>query len=42
MIESFPSEVLDRPVAGWNLRGDSLRAELGDTPALLLFLRHFG
>jgi hypothetical protein len=35
-------QLLDLPVAGYNLRGASLRAELGNEPVLLVFLRHLG
>jgi hypothetical protein len=39
---AIPAEVLDLPIAGLNLRGATLREELGAGPVLLSFLRHFG
>jgi hypothetical protein len=36
------AEILDRPVAGLNLTGGTLREELGAGPVVLSFLRHLG
>jgi len=41
-MKKIPPALLDRPVSGYNLAGATLREELGDTPTLLVFLRHFG
>lgn len=41
-LQSLPATVLDTPVEGVNLRPGTLREQLGDTPTLLIFLRHFG
>lgn len=41
-METLDDALLDGPIAGVNLRGGTLRAELGDEPTLLVFLRHFG
>jgi hypothetical protein len=42
-LTTIPTEVLDAPVEGLNLRGSgTLAGEIGDRPALLVFLRHFG
>jgi hypothetical protein len=38
---SLGDDVLDRPIAGRHLRGDTLRQQLGSTATLLVFLRHF-
>ncbi|MEM1126406.1 MAG: peroxiredoxin-like family protein [Bacteroidota bacterium] len=37
-----PASVLDHPVEGVNLTPGTLRDQLGETPTLLVFLRHFG
>lgn len=34
--------VMDRPMSGINISGATLRDEIGQTPTLLVFLRHFG
>ncbi len=36
------SEALSRPVRGRNLQRKTLGENLGSTPTLLVFLRHFG
>lgn len=41
-MERIPDEVLDRITTGVNLMPGNLRAQLGDEPTLLVFLRHFG
>lgn len=38
----IPDAVLDGPVTGTNLVPGRLRDQLGETPTLLVFLRHFG
>lgn len=38
----IPSELLDAPITGSRLGGESLRQALGDGTTLLAFLRHFG
>lgn len=38
----LPDAVLDRPVAGLNLRARTLREELGAGATHVVFLRHFG
>ncbi len=42
MIERIPSEILDSPVEGVNLRPGTLRDQVGSEASLLVFLRHFG
>ena len=42
MPDSIPTDILQSPVEGLNLRGPTLADQLGDRPALLVFLRHFG
>ena len=39
---NIAQEILDTPVMGTNLMPGSLRDQLGDDPALLIFLRFFG
>lgn len=39
---SLPATLLDRPVTGHRLRGDTLGENLSHGPTLLVFLRHFG
>jgi hypothetical protein len=41
-MKSIPSDVLDQRIQGLHLQGESLRANLGTQPTLLVFLRHFG
>lgn len=41
-MKKIPPAILDRPVSGWNLDAATLREALGDSPTLLVFLRHFG
>ncbi len=41
-MTSLDDALLDAPIAGRHLRGDTLRAELAGRPTLLIFLRHFG
>ncbi len=41
-MERIPDALLTRYVNGVNLMPGTLRDQLGDTPALLVFLRHFG
>ncbi len=41
-MKSIPQTVLDTAVKGVNLAPGTLRAQLGETPTLLIFLRHFG
>ena len=41
-VKSIPEMVLDSEVGGVNLSPGTLRAQLGDEPTLLVFLRHFG
>ena len=40
--KSIDPSTLDSPVAGRNLRGKTLRDQLGPGPTLLIFLRHLG
>ena len=42
MMTQIPDTVLDLPIEGVNLRGATLRQELGNEPTLLVFVRHFG
>jgi hypothetical protein len=42
MQQAIPSNLLESPVAGLNLRGGTLGGEIGSKPTLLVFLRHFG
>jgi hypothetical protein len=35
-------KILDAPLEGVNVPRATLRAQLGDQPTLLVFLRHFG
>ncbi len=41
-MKKIPAELLERAVDGVNLEPGTLRAQLGRTPTLLVFLRHFG
>jgi hypothetical protein len=41
-MKSIPNAILDIPVAGVNLTPGALRQQLGETPTVLVFLRHFG
>ena len=41
-MERIPDEVLDRPVAGRNLNGATLREVLAGGPKVLALLRHLG
>lgn len=41
-MERIDSRIWDMPVAGNNLRGDKLGAELEGQRTLLVFLRHLG
>ncbi|MFN3980897.1 MAG: hypothetical protein ACK4SA_11000 [Caldilinea sp.] len=41
-VKSIPKTILETPIAGVNLSADTLRQELGATPTVLIFLRHFG
>ncbi len=41
-MKQIPDAILDAPVTGTNLMPGLLRDQLGITPALLVFLRHFG
>jgi len=41
-MDAIPDEILDAPVSGVNLAPGTLRAQLGERPTLLVFLRHFG
>jgi len=36
------TDILQSAITGLNLRGQTLGEELGDSPALMVFLRHFG
>jgi len=36
------TDILQSAITGLNLRGQALGEELGDSPALMVFLRHFG
>ena len=42
MDHHIAADTLDTPVAGLNLLPGTLRDQLGATPTLLVFLRHFG
>jgi hypothetical protein len=41
-VKSIPKTILETPIAGVNLNANTLRQELGETPTVLVFLRHFG
>ena len=41
-MEHIEDDVLDRPVAGLNLRPGTLRDQLGAEPTVVAFLRHLG
>ncbi len=41
-MERIPDQVLDRPVAGRNLSGATLREVLAGGPKVLALLRHLG
>ncbi len=41
-LRRLPRELLDAPVRGVGLRGDTVAAEVGDEPTVWIFLRHFG
>ena len=41
-MERIPDEVLDRPVAGRNLSGATLREVLAGGPKVVALLRHLG
>jgi hypothetical protein len=41
-MQTIPQHILDRPLSGYNITDSSLRAEIGNAPTLLVFLRHFG
>jgi hypothetical protein len=42
MPETIPSNLLESPISGLNLRGGTLATEIGTKPTALVFLRHFG
>ncbi|MCW5851144.1 MAG: hypothetical protein KIT87_13800 [Anaerolineae bacterium] len=42
ITRSIPPLVFQQPVEGVNLQPGPLGGQLGDTPTLLVFLRHFG
>lgn len=42
MITTISSEILSTLISGVNLSGATLGEELGSTPTLLVFVRHFG
>jgi hypothetical protein len=41
-MKTIDAAILDHPVEGVNLKPGALRDQLGDTPTLVVFLRHFG
>lgn len=41
-MSTIHNSVLDAPISGLNLRGATLRQQLGSGPTLLVFLRHLG
>ncbi|MGQ9804572.1 MAG: SelL-related redox protein [Chlorobiales bacterium] len=41
-MKNIPDFLLDHPIEGVNLSGQTLKEELGDFPKLLVFVRHFG
>lgn len=41
-MKRIPDALLDKEISGYRVTEQTLRAELGDAPTLLLFLRHFG
>lgn len=41
-IKQIPAQLLDKVVTGVNLRAGTFGDQLGDSPTLLVFLRHFG
>ena len=40
--QALEPALLERPLRGRNLVGSNLAEELGEAPALLVFLRHYG
>lgn len=41
-MKQIQTDVLNTPVTGLNLQPGALRDQLGQTPTLLVFLRHYG
>lgn len=41
-MKNIPDFLLNHPIEGVNLSGQTLKEELGDAPKLLVFVRHFG
>ncbi len=41
-MDYIPQKILSIPISGLNLRGNTLRAEVGESETLLVFLRHLG
>lgn len=41
-MKNIPDALLAHPIEGVNLSGKTLGEELGDSPKLLVFVRHFG
>lgn len=41
-MQFIPNQILETPITGVNLLEATLRQELGETPTVLVFLRHFG
>ena len=41
-VERISAAVMVRPAAGYNIHGETMAEVLGESPTLLVFLRHFG
>lgn len=41
-MKQIQAALLNMPVTGLNLQPGTLRDQLGQTPTLLVFLRHYG
>lgn len=42
MMKQIQTAILDISITGLNLQPGTLRDQLGQTPTLLVFLRHYG
>ena len=42
MDTHIPEHILTQPIEGLNLTASTLGEQIGTTPTLLVFLRHFG
>lgn len=41
-MNEISQDLLEIPIEGVNLTGETLADQIGDRPTLLIFLRHFG